>query len=298
MRKKAGTLFQSVLAIAAAAVLCSSAAGQAAPTVSLEDQLKAQYNLVKMGADSNGPAIIEQGTLLDIQKGGILGVPYDNVVMPAKFQDGVLHPPSAATAGGSSASNMGKKVCGLFGKCSGVKDQAAKQATTRLFQVGEKVYPAKIQVNTEKDTVTLDIISCDSCNNVNPPTYYKSAVVFQFAKGSLATPNPSQVEDTIAQVFTIDEGGDQNGNGNGNGQGQGQDQGQGQGQGQAQGQGQGGGGQQAQATPPTIQLGQSIDDVENAMGKPEKIVNLGAKQIYVYKDLKITFIKGKVSDVE
>jgi len=34
------------------------------------------------------------------------------------------------------------------------------------------------------------------------------------------------------------------------------------------------------------------------MGKPEKIVNLGAKQIYVYKDLKITFIKGKVSDVE
>ena len=35
-----------------------------------------------------------------------------------------------------------------------------------------------------------------------------------------------------------------------------------------------------------------------ALGQPEKIVDLGAKKIYVYKDLKITFLKGKVSDVE
>jgi hypothetical protein len=34
------------------------------------------------------------------------------------------------------------------------------------------------------------------------------------------------------------------------------------------------------------------------MGKPDKIVNLGVKQIYVYKDLKVTFINGKVSDVQ
>ena len=35
-----------------------------------------------------------------------------------------------------------------------------------------------------------------------------------------------------------------------------------------------------------------------SLGQPEKIVNLGAKQIYVYKDLKVTFVKGKVSDVQ
>ncbi len=35
-----------------------------------------------------------------------------------------------------------------------------------------------------------------------------------------------------------------------------------------------------------------------ALGQPEKIVNLGPKQIYVYKDLKVTFLKGKVSDVQ
>jgi hypothetical protein len=40
------------------------------------------------------------------------------------------------------------------------------------------------------------------------------------------------------------------------------------------------------------------EQVEAAMGKPEKIVNLGAKKLYVYKDLKVTFLNGKVSDVQ
>jgi len=37
--------------------------------VPLEDQLKAQYNMVKMGQDSNGAAVIEAGTILSIKKG-------------------------------------------------------------------------------------------------------------------------------------------------------------------------------------------------------------------------------------
>jgi hypothetical protein len=42
----------------------------------------------------------------------------------------------------------------------------------------------------------------------------------------------------------------------------------------------------------------TTDQVEAAMGKPEKIVNLGPKKIYVYKDLKVTFLNGKVFDVQ
>jgi hypothetical protein len=42
----------------------------------------------------------------------------------------------------------------------------------------------------------------------------------------------------------------------------------------------------------------TTDQVQAAMGKPEKIVNLGPKQIYVYKDLKVTFLGGKVADVQ
>ncbi len=44
--------------------------------------------------------------------------------------------------------------------------------------------------------------------------------------------------------------------------------------------------------------GQTTDQVQSALGKPDKIVNLGSRQIYVYKDLKVTFVNGKVSDVQ
>jgi hypothetical protein len=52
------------------------------------------------------------------------------------------------------------------------------------------------------------------------------------------------------------------------------------------------------AGPVTITLGQSIADVESMNGKPDKVIDLGAKKIYVYKDLKITFTNGVVSDVQ
>jgi len=48
---------------------------------------------------------------------------------------------------------------------------------------------------------------------------------------------------------------------------------------------------------PTIGLGQTEQEVEEALGKPARIVNLGAKIIWTYSDLKVTFIDGKVADV-
>jgi hypothetical protein len=49
---------------------------------------------------------------------------------------------------------------------------------------------------------------------------------------------------------------------------------------------------------PKPSMGMSTHQVKAAMGTPEKIVNLGPKQIYVYKDLKVTFLGGKVADVQ
>jgi hypothetical protein len=56
--------------------------------------------------------------------------------------------------------------------------------------------------------------------------------------------------------------------------------------------------QNADAAPPTLSLGMGLDDVKAIQGNPDKIVDLGAKKIYVYKDLKITFMDGKVSDIQ
>ena len=48
----------------------------------------------------------------------------------------------------------------------------------------------------------------------------------------------------------------------------------------------------------TIKLGMSTGEVKKALGNPEKIVDLGAKQIYVYKDMKVVFLNSQVSDVQ
>jgi hypothetical protein len=254
--------------------------------VPLEDQLKAQYTLVKMGADTGGAAVVEQGSILVIKKGGILSVPYgDSSLAATKYQDGVVHSPNNVVMKGLGF-GMGK---------------LGKTQTTRLMQVGEKVYPSKIVVNLPKDQVDIGIIACDSCNNTSPTTFYKADVVFQFAKGTLATTSPSQVEDTIAALLALDDsvGGDQGGGQQGGGQGGGQAGGDDQ---QASNHGAGGGqGQQQQAPPPEpqqIEKGQTPDQVKAAIGPPDKIVNLGTKQIYVYKDIKVTFLNGKVSDVQ
>jgi len=250
--------------------------------VPLEDQLKAQYTMVKMGSDTSGTAVVDQGTILVVKKGGILSVPYsDQNIVPTKYENGAVHSPNSVMMKGIG---FGMKRFG-------------KEQTTRLMQSGEKVYPSKIVVNLPKDQVDMGIIACDSCNNTSPTTFYKADVIFQFPKGTLATTSPSQVEDTISALLNIDDsaGSDQDGGQQGGG---GNDQ-------QANNQGGGGGGgqgqQQQQGPPPEpqqIEKGQTPDQVKASIGTPDKIVNLGAKQIYVYKDIKVTFVNGKVSDVQ
>jgi hypothetical protein len=275
MSQKFGILVSGLGLLAAAIFPLPLANAQA--QVSLQEQLAAQYKLVKMGSDTSGYSVVEKGTLLAIQKGGILAVPYgDQNVLANKYENGAIHAPNGLSL-------MGRKsIMGKFGK----------EQSTHLFAVGDKVYPMKIDVNPAKDTVTLEIVACDTCNKTDPPTYNKANVVFQFPKGSLANGSAGGVEDMIGQVLTIsnedaqqDQGGGQQGADQGGQQG-GQDQGQ---QQQAQ---------QPAAEPQSIEKGMTPDQVEAAMGQPDKKVNLGSKQIYVYKDLKVTFLNGKVSDVQ
>jgi hypothetical protein len=251
--------------------------------VSLQEQLAAQYKLVKMGSDTGGYSVVEKGQLLAIQKGGILSVPYgDQNVLSNKYENGTIKAPN-------SLSLMGRKsIMGKFGK----------EQTTHLMAVGDKVYPMKIDVNVPKDTVTLEIVACDTCNKTDPPTYNKANVVFQFPKGSLANAQAGQVEDTIGQVLSLSNDDAQQAGG----QGDQQQQQQGGDQGQQQAGGGGGQSQPAAEQPPAepvnIEKGMTPDQVEAAMGKPEKKVTLGSKVIYYYKDMKVIFLSGKVSDVQ
>jgi hypothetical protein len=54
----------------------------------------------------------------------------------------------------------------------------------------------------------------------------------------------------------------------------------------------------ASAGPVTIAVGQTIADVVAQVGNPGRIADLGQKKTYFYKDMKIVFVDGKVSDVQ
>jgi len=246
-----------------------------AQAVSLQEQLNAQYKMVRIATD--GSLAGDAGTLLVIQQGGILSVPWKALAKcPAKFHDNQLYPSTGFCAG------MMKNVSGVFKR-------------------GTKVYPVKIEVDPKKAKITMVVVRCDSCYNDSAQNAMKGEVVFEFTSGYLEKANAGEVEDTIGRVFSISD--DQSG-GNDQAQQQGDQQGDQQGGGQ-QGGGQQAGGQQGggqpqdqQSEPQTVQLGMSPDQVQQALGKPDKIFNVGAKQIYVYKDVKVTFMNGKVSDVQ
>jgi hypothetical protein len=55
---------------------------------------------------------------------------------------------------------------------------------------------------------------------------------------------------------------------------------------------------QAAAPPKTISLGQTKEVVVATWGQPTKMVKLSSKEIYYYPDIKVTFVAGKVSDIQ
>jgi hypothetical protein len=197
--------------------------------------------------------------VLVVQKDGIVGVsPPTAVVCPTTFKDNALHPPNA--------------ICLM-----------AVKNNSKLIGSNTKVHPTGVSINLKNEKVSLNIVECDSCNGVQEPSSFKAQVVFQFPKGYLESAEVDQVQGFIGQVLAEDTGG-------GDQQQQGGDA-------QAQQQAPQQNAAPAQA-PAEITLGQTMDQVQASFGQPDKIVNLGPKQIYVYKDLKVTFINGKVVNVQ
>ncbi len=53
------------------------------------------------------------------------------------------------------------------------------------------------------------------------------------------------------------------------------------------------------SAPVTLRLGMTPEQVEAAQGgKPQKVIDLGSKKTYVYPDMKIIFVDGKVTDIQ
>lgn len=60
--------------------------------------------------------------------------------------------------------------------------------------------------------------------------------------------------------------------------------------------GQGDGGQAESA--PQVNIGQTVDQVEASLGMPKTIAHSGPRTIYVYPTMKVTFVNGRVTDIQ
>ncbi len=131
---------------------------QTANPPSLKEQLEAQYQ--------------QPGTVLVIQKAGILGVPATSKTPCAtKYQGGKLTPDASCTA-------------------------------SKPLTVGEKVNLFKIEVDEAKGKISFRIGECDACNKAEFSSR-TSRIDFQFA--DLKKASVSEIEDTINQVLSFDE---------------------------------------------------------------------------------------------
>jgi hypothetical protein len=130
-----------------------------------------------------------------------------------------------------------------------------------LFKVGDRVYVEGIYV--DDDSVSLRVRNTDPVERVVRGTTISDRflvqVEFQFEKAAMPTATVESLKPAI-DAFLKPE---------------------------------------AEASAPkTIGLGLTPAEVENILGKPTTIIDLGAKKTYVYPNMKVIFTDGKVSDVQ
>ncbi len=239
----------------------------------LQQRLKTQFPLTKLKADKSD--IVTAGCVLVLQKDGLLLYDLTASLSPLNtYKDGHI------------SQNAAKKVLRDLGNIWTKKSTYQPDPAKKTLVTGEKFWVTSITV--QNDGVLFQFIT-DPYDDGR----YSGQLKFPFAKGT--TPTPDEIMKTIAEVLTVQPAD--------------------------------GGNAKAQATaadrvapassqtamapiappppppdaaapPKTISIGQSRDTVQASFGQPQKIVHLGTKELDYYPDMKVTFVNGKVTDVQ
>jgi hypothetical protein len=239
----------------------------------IQQAIEAQYPLTKATADHKD--MVTPGAVIDLLK--------DNLIM---FTADSAAPANVTYQDGKFKTSGFSKVMGWHNPLG-----STPSTTSRTFVAGEKFW--LIGVNIRDDGAVLEFLS-DPFNDVR----YRTFVKYPFPKGTV--PPPDVVMAAIAQTIKAEPMDEK----------------------------QAGAGAAAPApgapaapagpapakmadiapppppadapppAPKTISLGQTKDQVSAIFGQPNKIVNLGTKEIDYYPDMKVTFVKGKVTDVQ
>jgi hypothetical protein len=235
--------------------------GYSQSVAAIQQDLASKYVLTQPTAALDD--IVTPGSVLTLKKGRIVMAPVSSTnVCQNTYKDGKL------------TQNF---LCkGLTRPFPGPSLPAGM--ATRTFVPGEKLWLTKIDVRD--DAVILGLFTDAIKDATGADVRYKADLKFVFPKGVQLTAD--QVESLIAEVFSVQAADPA-------------------------------GAPTQQAAPPVapppagpvqppppiiVSLGQSPDQVTSEVGQPDHINKVGAKQVYVYKDMKVTFLHGKVTDIQ
>ena len=152
---------------------------------------------------------------------------------------------------------------GQVAQAGGFMASMQDKNTSRDLKVGDNVYLFKVEVRG--DEVQYFVITCDTydvnLHGSSRQTRYKALLSFELGKEFMETASADTIKKTVDAVIAPEA-------------------------------------EVKAASTKSVDLGQKPEEVEATLGRPDKIIHLGAKTIYVYKDMKIIFLDGKVSDVQ
>ncbi|HMF53046.1 MAG TPA: hypothetical protein VK593_01755 [Edaphobacter sp.] len=255
----------------------------AAAQDTLVTALHSKYRLTQINAQG---VAANPGTVLTIEGDGINAEPYPTMIT---FENPVV----------DGQVKQRSKGLGFL-----------KSTNVQILQPGQKVYITKINdsVDGKEDSLKVTILTCDAVlatytnggaygGQYQTPKRYSGTLAFKLPKGTLEHMSVDDAAKMVEAVLSF----------NAADQGRARDVGTvarscephcavssttGAVVGSAVVP------QAGQAPPPTVALGQTPDQVTAILGSPKQIIDLGAKQIYKYPDMKVVFMSGKVSDVE
>ncbi|MGQ0812931.1 MAG: hypothetical protein ACT4O1_00505 [Gemmatimonadota bacterium] len=150
---------------------------------------------------------------------------------------------------------------GVVTQPKGLAARLISKQDARDYDIGERVYVEDVDVND--DNIVLKLISTKTYpvtrKGSTEQTRYESLLRVAFDKGYLPNASTTDVVTRISEVLASEA---------------------------------------AATAPVTVELGQTVEEIEKALGKPSRVVKLGEKTIYYYPDMKITFVDGKVFDAQ
>ena len=275
------------LVAVASAVAMQAQAGD--PATLIKEKLVSQIKLTKASAAHDD--IVTAGDVVVLHKDGVMMCSSASSYADLNvYNNGVLSQNVKNRANDAVKGWLKGKLPGGGG--GGITGAANNGCTERKFVSGEKFWVTDIRLQGKdgKDGIMFSIFS-DPYNDVR----YYGEILFSFPKGSV--PPADDFVKTVSQVITVQPPDDKNTTASADPA-----------------------PSPAPATPsaptapmpaiapppppvdappPTIEVGQTIDQVVAGFGQPTRIMKTSAtRQIYVYKDMKVTFTNGKVSNIQ